>query len=112
MDHILLTSNNLAILYETKGYLEENFDMKDMGKASFIIGIEIYRDQSQGLLELSQTTYIRSILKRFNFEGSIAQDTPISKGAMLHKDLRLKNEFERANEQCSLCHCLWKPHVC
>jgi hypothetical protein len=34
------------------------FDMKDLGEASFVLGIEIHRDKSKGVLGLSQKTYI------------------------------------------------------
>ena len=41
VDDILLASNDLGIIHETKEYLKNNFDMKDMGEATFVIGIEI-----------------------------------------------------------------------
>ena len=43
--------------------------MKDLGEASFILGIKIYRDRSKRLLELSQSTYIDTVLKRFSMEN-------------------------------------------
>ncbi|KAL0286544.1 UNVERIFIED_CONTAM: Secreted RxLR effector protein [Sesamum calycinum] len=32
--------------------------MKDMGEASYILGIKIYRDRSRGMLGLTQSSYI------------------------------------------------------
>ena len=52
IDDILLASYDLGKIYETKEYLKNNFDMKDMSEATFITGIEIYRDRSRGLLGL------------------------------------------------------------
>jgi hypothetical protein len=40
--------------------------MKDLSEASFILGIEIYRDRRKGVLELSQKTYLENILKKFS----------------------------------------------
>ena len=40
--------------------------MKDLGEASYMLGIRIYRDRSRGLLGLSQSTYIEKILKGFS----------------------------------------------
>ena len=40
--------------------------MKNMGEASYVIDIKIERDRSQGILELSQETYINKILERFH----------------------------------------------
>lgn len=38
--------------------------MKDMGEASYMIEIEIFHDQSGGLLGLSHNAYINKILKK------------------------------------------------
>jgi len=53
VDDILLATNDLGLLSETEKFLSNNFEMKDMGEASYVIGIEIFRDRSQGLLGLS-----------------------------------------------------------
>ena len=69
VDDILLAANDLGILRETKDFLSMNFEMKDMGEASYVIGIEIFRDRSQGLLGLSQKGYIERVLERFNMNN-------------------------------------------
>ena len=51
VDDILLANSDLGILNDTKIYLSENFDMKYMDEITYIIGIEISRDQSHGLLD-------------------------------------------------------------
>ena len=53
MDDILLASSDLCLLHEIKRMLSKNFDMKDLGEASFVLGIEIHRNRSRGLLGLS-----------------------------------------------------------
>ena len=53
VDDILLASSDLDMLYETKRFLSSNFDMKDLGDASYVLGIEIHRDKSKGTLGLS-----------------------------------------------------------
>jgi len=53
-DDILLATNNIDMLHETKKFLSRNFEMKDLGDASFVLGIQIHRDRSQGILGLSQ----------------------------------------------------------
>ena len=47
MDDILLASSDVNLLLETK-FLSSIFDMKDLGKASFILAIEIHRDREKG----------------------------------------------------------------
>jgi hypothetical protein len=42
VDDILLASSDVSLLLETKSFLSSNFDMKDLGEASFVLGIEIH----------------------------------------------------------------------
>jgi hypothetical protein len=42
VDDILLASSDVTLLLETKRFLSSNFDMKDLGEASFILEIEIH----------------------------------------------------------------------
>ena len=39
VDDILLAANDLGLLHKTKEFLSQNFEMKDMGEASYVIGI-------------------------------------------------------------------------
>jgi Reverse transcriptase (RNA-dependent DNA polymerase) len=59
VNDILLVSSDLDMLFETKHFLSKKFDMKDLGEASYVIGIEIYRDRSHEILGLSQKAYIK-----------------------------------------------------
>lgn len=66
VDDILLASSDVGLLHETKQMLSKNFDTKDLGEASFVLGIEIYRDCCHRMLGLSQKAYVDRILERFN----------------------------------------------
>ena len=78
-DDILLASSDLSLLHTTKKFLYENFEMKDMGEATYMIGIEIFYDRSRGLLRLSLNWYIETILERFGMENCSASVAPIQK---------------------------------
>ncbi|RDX74089.1 hypothetical protein CR513_46198, partial [Mucuna pruriens] len=65
VDDILLVTTNVAMLHNVKKFLSSNFEMKDMDEASYVIGIEIFCDRSQGLLGLSQKGYINKGLFQF-----------------------------------------------
>ena len=39
VDDILLASNAIGLFYETKRFLSNNFKMKDLSNASFVLGI-------------------------------------------------------------------------
>ena len=45
VDDILLIGNDVAALSTIKVWLANTFDMKDLGKASYIIGIKLIRDR-------------------------------------------------------------------
>ncbi|XP_028070191.1 uncharacterized protein LOC114272671 [Camellia sinensis] len=50
VDDILLATNDINLLHDTKRFLSKNFEMKDLGDAYFVLGIEILRDRSRGIL--------------------------------------------------------------
>ena len=76
MDDILLASNDLGLLHEVKQFLSQQFDMKDMGEAFYVIGIKIKRDGSQRILGLSQETYINKVLERFRMKDCSSGTAP------------------------------------
>jgi hypothetical protein len=45
VDAILLASSDVSLLRDTKKFLSSYFDMKDLGEASHVLGIEIHRDR-------------------------------------------------------------------
>ena len=95
VDDILLATNDKGLLYEVKHFLFKNFDMKDMGEASYVIGIKIHRERSRGILGLSQETYINKVLERFNMKICSPSVAPILKGDKLDLNHCPKNDFER-----------------
>ena len=80
VDDILLATNDLNLLRDTKKFLSNNFEMKDLGNASYVLGIHIYQDHSKDILGLSQKGYIEKLLQRYNMQDFKPLDTPISKG--------------------------------
>jgi hypothetical protein len=80
MDDILLASSDVSLLLETKRFLSSNFDMKDLGEASFILGIEIHRDRRKWVLGLSQKAYLEKLLKKFSMHACNPTPAPIVNG--------------------------------
>jgi len=95
VDDILLASNDIGLLHETKRFLSKNFEMKDLGDASFVLGIKIHRDRSQGILGLSQESYIEKVLKRYGMQDCKPGDTPVAKGDKFSLAQCPKNNFEK-----------------
>ena len=74
VDVIMLAENNKGMLHDVKQYLSKTFEMKDMGETSYVIGIEIFLDRSQGLLSLSQKGHISKILDIYIKQNNAAQE--------------------------------------
>ncbi|KAK1662819.1 hypothetical protein QYE76_050978, partial [Lolium multiflorum] len=85
VDDILLIGNDIELLSSVKGYLNNIFSMKDLGEASYILGIKIYRDRSRCLIGLSQSTYLDKILKKFRMDESKKGFIPMLPGKVLSK---------------------------
>ncbi|KAL9249770.1 Retrovirus-related Pol polyprotein from transposon TNT 1-94-like protein [Drosera capensis] len=94
VDDILLASNDIGLLHETKRFLSKKFEMKDLGNASFVLGIQIYRDRLKGVLGLSQKGYIDKVFKRYGMQDYKPGDTPVTKGDKFSLNQCPKNGFE------------------
>jgi len=68
VDDILLASNNIDILLETKSFLLKNFEIKNFGNTSFAIGIQIQCVRTREIFGLSQKTYIDKVLDRHDMK--------------------------------------------
>jgi hypothetical protein len=53
VDDILIARNNKEMIDTTKKWLSSNFEMKDMGEASYVLGVKIIRDHVKRLLGLT-----------------------------------------------------------
>ena len=73
--------------------------MKDLREAAYILGVKIYRDRSNKLLDLPQSTYIDKTLKKFSMDQSKKGYLPMSHGIYLSKDICLKTDVEVHNMQ-------------
>ncbi|GKA51101.1 retrotransposon protein, putative, ty1-copia subclass, partial [Tanacetum coccineum] len=71
--------------YPRKDYLGKCFAMKDLGEATFILGIKIYRDRSKRLIGLSQSAYMDKILKRYRMDNSKRGHIPMQERLDLNK---------------------------
>nr|GEZ11730.1 hypothetical protein [Tanacetum cinerariifolium] len=85
VDDILIMRNSIPMLQSVKTYLGRCFAMKDLGKAAYIFGIQIYRDRSRRLIGLCQSAYIKKILKRYCIENSKRESIPMQEKLTLSK---------------------------
>jgi hypothetical protein len=91
---MLLVGNNVDVIKEVKSQLSSKFDMKDLGYAKFILGMEIKRDRANMKLWLNQRKYVDTIFQRFNMHGSTPVKVPIPIGVNLSADQCPKTQEE------------------
>ena len=77
VDDILLIGNDIPTLQDVKYWLGNCFTTKDLGEATYILGIRIYRVRKKRLIRLNQSTYLDKILKSFNMKNSKKIDLPV-----------------------------------
>lgn len=84
--------------------LSNHFDMKNLSDAFVVLGNQIFRDRSHGVLGLSQKGYIERILERFNMQSCSPCNVPVQKGDKLSKSECPQNDKETAEmeESCML----------
>ncbi|CAM8949434.1 unnamed protein product [Rhodiola kirilowii] len=85
VDDMLIVGKDIQLIYKLKGDLSKAFDMKDLGKAKQILGMEITRERKKNKLWLSQERYIERVLERFNMKGAKAVSSPLGNHFKLSK---------------------------
>lgn len=78
VDDMLIAANNMSEISKLKSQLNSEFEMKDLGAARKILGMEIHRDRQVGKLVLCQKNYIEKVLERFGMEDSKPVCTPLA----------------------------------
>jgi hypothetical protein len=66
---MLIAAKSRKEITTLKKLLSSEFEMKDLGAAKKLLGIEITRDRKHGLLFLSQHADIEKALHRFNMHA-------------------------------------------
>jgi len=77
-----------------KSSLENSFAMKDLGVAKQILGMRITRDRNNHKLTLSQSEYIKKVLKRFNMQNAKPVSIPLDSHFKLSKEMCPKTQEE------------------
>jgi hypothetical protein len=78
VDDMLIAAKSMKEITILKNQLSSEFEMKDLGPAKKILGMEIKRDRKSSLLFLSQEKYIEKVLHRFNMHDAKSVTTPIA----------------------------------
>ena len=78
VDDMLIAAKNITDINHLKALLNGEFEMKDLGAAKKILGMEIRRDRGVGKLFLTQENYLCKVLERFGMKDAKAVSTPLA----------------------------------
>ncbi|GKA51397.1 retrovirus-related pol polyprotein from transposon TNT 1-94 [Tanacetum coccineum] len=78
-----------------KAQLAREFEMKDLGPANKILGMQIHRDRVSRKIWLSQKSYVKKILQRFNMQDCKPISTPFPTDVKLSSKMSPSSEKER-----------------
>nr|CAJ86192.1 H0306F03.15 [Oryza sativa] len=70
VDDMLIAAKDKSEIAKLKAQLSSEFEMKDLGAAKKILGMEITRERHSDKLYLSQKGYIEKVLRRFNMHDA------------------------------------------
>nr|GEV02215.1 retrovirus-related Pol polyprotein from transposon TNT 1-94 [Tanacetum cinerariifolium] len=77
VDDMLIACKSKAEIGSTKSLLKRKFEMKDLGEAKKILGMDIVRDRSHKILRVSQSEYISKILNNFRIDNGKSVQMPL-----------------------------------
>jgi len=86
VDDMLIVARDKSLVNKLKAQLSSEFDMKDLGFAKKILGMEINRDRQAGKLFLSQKKYVLKMLDKFGMRDCKTVSTPIAAHFKLSSD--------------------------
>lgn len=75
VDDFILAASSRRYMDEIKAKLAATFKMKDLGPATYVLGIQIIRDRSKRTISLSQSQYARTVAKRCGMANSVPTKT-------------------------------------
>jgi hypothetical protein len=87
VDDIILARKSITEINRLKAQMASTFDMKDLGAARQILGMEIFRDGRTAKLWLPQQKYVEKILLRFGMNNVKPVSVPLASHFKLYSSL-------------------------
>lgn len=84
VDDLLVTGTSVSVIEDFKKKMGERFEMSDMGRLSYYLGIEVA--QGSGFVELKQTAYAKKILEKAGMVDCNPTNFPMDPKECLTKD--------------------------
>ncbi|GKA15639.1 retrotransposon protein, putative, ty1-copia subclass [Tanacetum coccineum] len=74
---MLIACKSKAEIGSTKSLLKKEFDMKELGEAKKILGMEIVKDRSRKIMRVSQSRHVSKILNNFRIDNGKSVKMPL-----------------------------------
>jgi len=69
VEDLLIASKSRSAIDKLKKDLSFEFEMKDLGEAKKVPGMEIEQDRKSGKVSLTQKSYLKKVLHKFNINS-------------------------------------------
>ena len=84
VDDIILACKSKYNISEVKSLLMSKYQMKDMGKLQYFVGVRVNYDETSCKLWLGQDVYCANFLKKFGMYDCKPVDSPVDTSVKLH----------------------------
>ncbi|KAJ3557795.1 hypothetical protein NP233_g11654 [Leucocoprinus birnbaumii] len=78
VDDMLVAGPNFCMIISLKNDITKHFDITDIGKLEYILGIQVTRDRNARIIYLDQSAYIQKLVTRFGMENCHPIQTPVA----------------------------------
>ena len=86
MDDFNIVTNSRALSTKTKSNLNHHFELVDLAKINWLLGVSVTRNLEDKTISVGQQAYVEQILARLGLTDASPDVTPMEPGADYHFD--------------------------
>ena len=75
VDNLIITCSSIKLIESIKVALSQAFEMKDLGKMHYCLGIEVWKQNGRTLI--TQSKCARKLIQQFNMLDCVAKCIPL-----------------------------------
>ncbi|CAI7882434.1 unnamed protein product, partial [Closterium sp. NIES-53] len=111
VDDLVFATADREALAEVKFKLQKRHTCTDLGELQRYLGLQITRDRAARTITLTQSHMVQQVLRRFEFQFSTTQPTPLAVHYRLTGPFP-DEPFESSGPNAELVGCLMYPMTC
>ena len=77
VDDIIIGCESEKEINDIKSALTQRFEMRDLGPLKYFLGVNVIQNVEQGTVFINQATYIKSLLRKFEFTDAKPVKSPV-----------------------------------